>query len=125
VARIKRTAAGTLQLDPQFIRAARYFRSEFLIASPAAHGDPFAKSSILAEDGGSEAPAWRFYGADIASFWLLLHRQQPPSCAAPFPRDGKSASEKLYRVLSALGGSLTTFSLKIQPRACRRTITRS
>ncbi len=57
-----------------------------------------------------------FTAADIASFWLLYTVNSHLPVLRHFYETGKAHPEKLYRVLSALGGSLSTFSLKIQPR---------
>src|SRR5215831_6144271 len=86
-ARIKRTAAGTLQQDPQFIPPLlNIAASELLI------GITRRLVEILA--------------AKSSNLPVLRH----------FFETGRAHPEKLYRVLACLGGSLSTFSLKIQPR---------
>jgi type VI secretion system protein ImpJ len=119
LARIKRSAAGTLQLDPQFIPPLLDISaSEFLISITRRLTEILsAKSSILA--GGRRqrsASLADFTAADIASFWLLYTVNSHLPVLRHFHETARAHPEKLYRVLSALGGSLTTFSLKIQPR---------
>src|SRR5712671_3047088 len=119
LARVKRTAAGTLQQDQQFIPPLLDISaSEFLIGITRRLTEILsAKSSILA--GGRRqrsASLADFTAADIASFWLLYTVNSHLPVLRHFYETGKAHPEKLYRVLSALGGSLSTFSLKIQPR---------
>src|SRR5260370_6349011 len=57
-----------------------------------------------------------FTASDIASFWLLYTVNSHLPVLRHFYETGKAHPEKLYRALSALGGSLSTFSLEIQPR---------
>ncbi|HEY6945445.1 MAG TPA: type VI secretion system baseplate subunit TssK, partial [Candidatus Acidoferrum sp.] len=118
-ARIKRTAAGSLQQDPQFIPPVlNISASDFLIGITRRLVEILAaKSSILA--GGRRqrsASLADFTAADIASFWLLYTVNSHLPVLRHFFETGRAHPEKLYRVLAALGGSLSTFSLKIQPR---------
>ena len=119
IARIKRTAAGSLQQDPQFIPPLLDISaSDFLIGITRRLVEILsAKSSILA--GGRRqrsADLADFTAADIAGFWLLYTVNSHLPLLRHFYETGKAHPEKLYRILSALGGSLSTFSLKIQPR---------
>lgn len=118
-ARIKRTAAGSLQQDPQFIPPLlNIAASDFLIGITRRLVEILAaKSSILA--GGRRqrsAGLADFTAADIAGFWLLYTVNSHLPVLRHFFETGRAHPEKLYRVLAALGGSLSTFSLKIQPR---------
>ena len=118
-ARIKRTAAGSLQQDPQFIPPVlNISASDFLIGITRRLVEILAaKSSILA--GGRRqrsASLADFTAADIASFWLLYTVNSHLPVLRHFFETGRTHPEKLYRSLAALGGSLSTFSLKIQPR---------
>lgn len=119
MARIKRTAAGTLQQDSAFIPPLLDISaSETLIGMARRLVEILsAKSSILA--GGRRqrsAGLADFTAADIAGFWLLYTVNSYLPVLRHYYETGKAHPEKLYRVLSALGGSLSTFSLKIQPR---------
>lgn len=118
-ARIKRTAAGSLQQDPQFIPPLlNIAASDFLIGITRRLVEILAaKSSILA--GGRRqrsAGLADFTAADIAGFWLLYTVNSHLPLLRHFFETGRAHPEKLYRILAALGGSLSTFSLKIQPR---------
>ena len=118
-ARVKRTAAGSLQLDPQFIPPLLTIAaSEFLVGITRRLVEILAaKSSILA--GGRKqrsASLADFTSADIPGFWLLYTVNSHLPVLRHFFETGRAHPEKLYRVLAALGGSLSTFSLKIQPR---------
>ena len=118
-ARIKRTAAGNLQPDPQFIPPLlNISSSDFLMGITRRLVEILsAKSSILA--GGRRqrsASLADFTAADIAGFWLLYTVNSHLPLLRHFYETGKAHPEKLYRILAALGGSLSTFSLKIQPR---------
>jgi type VI secretion system protein ImpJ len=76
-----------------------------------------AKSSILA--GGRRqrsASLADFTAADIAGFWLLYTVNSNLPILRHLYESGHAHPEKLFRILSALGGALSTFSLKIQPR---------
>lgn len=118
VARLRRTAAGGLQIDPFFIppllnayaspslkNMARRLL-EILVAQSAilANGRR-QRSSNLAD----------FSAADIASFWLLYTVNSHLPMLRHFHNTQKVHPERLYRLLSGLGGALSTFSLKIQP----------
>ena len=117
--RIKRTAAGTLQPDAQFIAPLLSIAaSDFLVGVARRLVEILsAKSSILA--GGRKqrsAGLADFNSGDIPAFWLLYTVNSHLPLLRHYYETGRVHPEKLYRVLSALGGALTTFSLKIQPR---------
>ena len=118
-ARIKRTATGTLQLDPQFVPPLLDISaSEFLIGITRRLAEILAaKSSILSGNRRQRSAGLaEFTSADIPIFWLLYTVNSHLPLLRHFYETGRAHPEKLYRVLSALGGALSTFSLKIQPR---------
>ena len=118
-ARIKRTAAGTLQQDPQFVPPLLSISaSDFLAGITRRLVEILsAKSSILAGNRRQRSAGLAdFTSGDIPAFWLLYTVNSHLPVLRHFYETGRAHPEKLYRVLSALGGALTTFSLKIQPR---------
>jgi len=117
-ARIKRTAAGSFQQDPQFVPPLlSVSASDFLMGITRRLVEILsAKSSILA--GGRRqrsANLADFTAADIASFWLLYTVNSHLPLLRHYYETGRAHPEKLYRLLASMGGSLSTFSLKIQP----------
>jgi type VI secretion system protein ImpJ len=118
-ARVKRTPAGSLQLDPSFIPPLLDISaSEFLTSITRRLAEILAaKSSILSGNRRQRSASLaEFTSADIPIFWLLYTVNSHLPLLRHFYETGHAHPEKLYRVLSALGGALTTFSLKIQPR---------
>jgi len=118
-ARIKRTAAGRLQQDNQFVPPLLSISANDLLMSIARRLLEIltAKSSILA--GGRRqrsASLADFTAADIAGFWLLFTVNSQLPVLRHYYETGRAHPEKLYRLMAGLGGSLSTFSLKIQPR---------
>lgn len=119
VARIKRTAAGTLQQELQFIPPLLSISaSDFLVGITRRLLEILsAKSSILAGGRGQRSAGLAdFTSGDIPAFWLLYTVNTHLPVLRHYYETGRVHPEKIYRVLSALGGALTTFSLKIQPR---------
>jgi len=119
VARIKRSAAGSLQQDPEFIPPLLDISaSEFLVGITRRLVEILsAKSSILAGGRSQRSSGLAdFTAADIAGFWLLYTVNSHLPVLRHFYETGRAHPEKLYRVVAALGGALSTFSLKIQPR---------
>src|SRR5215469_579914 len=118
-ARIKRTAAGSLQLDLQFIPPLLSISaSDGLVGITRRLVEILsAKSSILAGSRRQRSAGLAdFTSGDIPAFWLLYTVNAHLPVLRHYYETGRAHPEKLYRVLSALGGALTTFSLKIQPR---------
>ena len=119
VARVKRTPAGTFQLEPRFVPPLLDFRaSEYLVAvarrlveilsarSSAIAGLRRQKNQTLAD----------FSTADIANFWLLYTINTTfPQIRHLFETRG-GHPETLYSAMLSLAGALTTFSTKIHPR---------
>lgn len=118
-ARIKRTAAGSLQQELQFIPPLLSISaSDFLVGITRRLVEILsAKSSILAGGRGQRSAGLAdFTSGDIPAFWLLYTVNTHLPVLRHYYETGRVHPEKIYRVLSALGGALTTFSLKIQPR---------
>lgn len=118
-ASIKRTAAGTFQLNSHFvppvldIAASDYLVSiarrlvEILSArSTMLSGARRQKNQSLAD----------FTTADIASFWLLYTINHHFPILRHLYETRAGHPEKLYQEMLSLAGALTTFSLKIHPR---------
>ncbi len=118
-ARIKKTPAGTYQLDGQFIpplldiTASEHLMGivrrlvEILSAkSSTLSGTRRQKSQSLAD----------FTASDIANFWLLYTVNSYFPVLRHYFETRKGHPEELYALLLSLGGSLTTFSTSIQPR---------
>jgi type VI secretion system protein ImpJ len=119
VARIKRSAAGTFDLDTEFIPPLlNIFASDYLMGITRRIVEILtAKSSILA--GGRRqrsAGLADFSASDIASFWLLYTVNNHFPLVRHILETRRGHPEELFRVFSSLAGALTTFSLKIQPR---------
>ncbi|HEX4594348.1 MAG TPA: type VI secretion system baseplate subunit TssK [Bryobacteraceae bacterium] len=119
VARVRKTAAGLPELDPQFvpplldISANDFLMSilrrllEILIAkSSTLAGMRRQKNQSLAD----------FTAADIANFWLLYTVNAYLPQLRHIFETRRGHPENLFTVLTSLAGALTTFSLKLQPR---------
>jgi len=119
VARIKRSEAGTFQLDPRFVPPLLDFRAGgYLVAiarrlveilsarSSTIAGMRRQKNQTLAD----------FTAADIANFWLLYTINTAfPVFRHLFETRG-GHPETLYSAMLWLAGALTTFSGDIHPR---------
>ncbi|HUL14975.1 MAG TPA: type VI secretion system baseplate subunit TssK [Terriglobales bacterium] len=119
VARIKRSAAGTFQLDPEFIPPLlNIAASDYLMGITRRIVEILsAKSSILA--GGRRqrsAGLADFTASDIASFWLLYTVNNHFPLVRHILETRRGHPEEIFQVFSSLAGALTTFSMKIQPR---------
>jgi type VI secretion system protein ImpJ len=119
VARVRRTPAGTFQLDPRFVPPVLDFRaSDYLTAiarrlveilsarSSSIAGLRRQKNQTLAD----------FTSADIANFWLLYTINTAfPQLRHLFETRG-GHPEALFSAMLSLAGGLTTFSTTIHPR---------
>jgi type VI secretion system protein ImpJ len=119
VGSVRRTAAGTFQLNPRFVPPLVDFRaSDYLVSiarrlveilsarSTMLSGTRRQKNQSLAD----------FTTADIANFWLLYTiNNYFPMLRHLFETRG-GHPEELYAAMLSLAGALTTFSLKIHPR---------
>lgn len=119
IARVKRTLAGTFQLDTRFVPPLLDFRaSEYLVAIARRLVEILsARSSTIAglrrQKNQSLAD---FSAADIANFWLLYTINTAfPSFRHLFETRG-GHPERLFASMLELAGALTTFSTKIHPR---------
>jgi len=119
VARVRRTEAGTFQLDSRFVPPLLdFFANDYLVAiarrlveiltsrSSAIAGLRRQKNQTLAD----------FTAADIANFWLLYTVNTAfPVLRHLFETRG-GHPERLYSAMLSLAGALTTFSTNIHPR---------
>ncbi len=119
IARVRKTPAGSFQLDPQFvpplldIAASDYLMSILrrLVEIVSAKGATLSglrrqKNQSLAD----------FTTADVANFWLLYTVNTSFPLLRHLFEVKRGHPEGLFAAMTALAGSLTTFSLKIQPR---------
>jgi type VI secretion system protein ImpJ len=119
VARVRRTEAGTFQLDPRFVpplidcHANDYIRSiarrlvEILSArSSAISGMRRQRNQNLAD----------FTSADIATFWLLYTINTAFPVLRHLYETRRAHPESLFAAMLMLAGALTTFSLDVHPR---------
>ena len=119
VARVRRTEAGTFQLEPRFVPPlVDFYANDFLVAiarrlveiltarSSAIAGMRRQKNQTLAD----------FTAADIPNFWLLYTVNTAfPVLRHLFETRG-GHPERLYSAMLSLAGALTTFSTDIHPR---------
>lgn len=119
LARVRRTEAGTFQVDPRFVPALLNFNaSDYLVSiarrlveiltsrSSSIAGMRRQKNQSLAD----------FTAADIANFWLLYTINTAfPVFRHLFETRG-GHPEALYSAMLSLAGALTTFSATIHPR---------
>ncbi len=119
VARVKRTAADSYQLDPRFVPPLLDISaSDYLITIARRLVETLsAKSSMLAGMRRQKNQSLaEFTIADIANFWLLY------SINTHFPKlrhifeTKKGHPEDLFSMMLALAAVLTTFSLEVQVR---------
>ena len=117
--RIKKTTAGTYQLDSQFVPPVIDLSvSEYLMAilrrlveilaakTTALSGTRRQKNQSLAD----------FTASDIANFWLLYTANSYFPMLRHLFESKKGHPESLYSAMLALAGSLTTFSTTVQAR---------
>ncbi len=119
VARVNRTAAGTLQLDQRFVPPLLDISaSEYLVSISRRLVEILsAKSSTLAglrrQKNQSLAD---FTASDIANFWLLYAVNTHFPLVRHIFETRKGHPERLFAVMLSIAGALTTFSLKVHPR---------
>ncbi len=119
VARVFRSDAGLLQLDPKFVPPLLDFAaSDYLCAVARRLVEILAaKGSMLAGVRRQKNLSLADFGtADIASFWLLytVNSHLPEINHLSETRHGHP--ERLYQAMLSLAGCLTTFSSKIHAR---------
>jgi type VI secretion system protein ImpJ len=116
---VRKTEAGVFELDPHFIPPSLdLLASNYLISIVRRLVEILtAKANLLAGARRQKNQSLAdFTSSDIASFWLLytINTAQPLFRHIFETRAGHP--ERLYSAMLALAGSLSTFSLKIQPR---------
>lgn len=119
VARVKRTAAGTFQIDSSFIPPLLDVgASEHLLAILRRLVEILAaKSSILAGGRRQRSQSLAdFTAADVANFWLLYTVNSYLPLLRHIHEARRGHPERVFSMLLGLAGSLTTFSPTIQPR---------
>jgi type VI secretion system protein ImpJ len=119
VARVKRHATGTLELDQRFVPPLLDVAgSEYLMAITRRLVEILAaKSSMLAGGRRQKNLSLADFGtADIANFWLLytINSHFPIFQHLLEVRRGHPA--KLYETMLSLAGAMTTFSTTMHPR---------
>ncbi len=119
IARVNRTAAGTLQLDQRFVPPLLDISaSEYLVSISRRLVEILsAKSSTLAglrrQKNQSLAD---FTASDIANFWLLYAVNTHFPLVRHIFESRKGHPERLFAIMLSMAGALTTFSLKVHPR---------
>lgn len=119
VARIKRTGAGSFLIDPDHVPPLVDVKaSEFLMQILRRLVEILAaKSSILAGTRRQKSQSLAdFTAADVANFWLLYTVNSYLPLLRHLHETRQGHPERIFAVLLALAGSLTTFSVSIQPR---------
>jgi type VI secretion system protein ImpJ len=119
VASVKKTPAGTFQLNPRFVPPLLDFTASDYLVSIARRLVEIlsARSSMLSGTRRQKNQTLAdFTTADIANFWLLytINNYFPVLRHLFEVRAGHP--EELYSAMLSLAGALTTFSLKIHPR---------
>jgi type VI secretion system protein ImpJ len=119
VARVKRTAAGTFQIDPSFVPPLLdVAASDHLLSILRRLVEILAaKSSILAGGRRQRSQSLAdFTAADVANFWLLYTVNSYLPLLRHIHETRRGHPERVFSTLIGLAGALTTFSLNIQPR---------
>jgi len=119
VASVRKTPAGTFQLNPRFVPPLLdYTASDYLVSITRRLVEILsARSSMLSGTRRQKNQSLAdFTTADIANFWLLYTiNNYFPVLRHLFETRG-GHPEELYAAMLSLAGALTTFSLKIHPR---------
>lgn len=119
IARVRRTTAGTFQLDPHFQPALLDIQTSDYLMSIARRLVEIlsAKSSILAGQRRQKNLSLAdFPTSDIANFWLLYTINSHFPQLQHIYETKKGHPEELFNVMLSLAGCLTTFSTKVHPR---------
>jgi type VI secretion system protein ImpJ len=119
IARVKRTPAGTYNLDPTFVPPLIDFAASDYLMSIARRLVEIlaARSSLLA--GARRQRNLNladFSTADIANFWLLYTINSNFPILQHLFETRQGHPERLFNAMLGLAGSLTTFSTQIHPR---------
>lgn len=116
---VKRTPAGTFQLDPKFVPPLLNIASNDYLISIARRLVEIlaAKSNQLASTRRQKNLSLADFGtADIANFWLLYTVNSAFPVLQHIYEVRRGHPERLYAAMLALAGSLTTFSKDTHPR---------
>jgi type VI secretion system protein ImpJ len=119
VARVRKTNAGTLEIDPRYVPPLVDIRaSDYLTAIARRLMEILsAKSSMLAGARRQKNLSLADFGtADIANFWLLYTINSHFPLVQHIFETRRGHPEGLYQAMLSLAGCLTTFSLNVHPR---------
>jgi type VI secretion system protein ImpJ len=119
IARVRRTTAGTFQLDARFQPPLLDIQTSDYLMSIARRLVEIlsAKSSILAGQRRQKNLSLAdFPTSDIANFWLLYTINSHFPQLQHIYETKKGHPEDLFNVMLSLAGCLTTFSTKVHPR---------
>ncbi|HLJ47514.1 MAG TPA: type VI secretion system baseplate subunit TssK [Bryobacteraceae bacterium] len=118
-ARVIKTNAGTLQLDPNFVPPLLdVSASDYLVSIARRLVEILAaKSSTLSGGRRQKNLSLADFGtSDIANFWLLYTINSHFPLMQHIFETRRGHPENLYALMLSLGGCLTTFSTQIHPR---------
>ena len=119
VARVRRTPAGLLELDPHFVPPLIDLgASDFLVAIARRLVEILAaKSSMLSGSRRQKNLSLAEFGtADIASFWLLYTINSHFPLLQHVLETRRGHPEEFYAAMLSLAGCLSTFSPTVHPR---------
>jgi type VI secretion system protein ImpJ len=119
IATVKKTTAGTLELDNRFVPPLLNIEASDHLVSIVRRLTEIlgAKSSMLAGTRRQKNLSLAEFGtADIANFWLLYTINSHYPMFQHLFETRKGHPGELFREMLCLAGSLTTFSPKIHPR---------
>ena len=119
IARVRRTAADVLELDPRFVPPmVDLSGSDYLVSISRRLIEILsAKSAMLAGMRRQKNQSLaEFTISDIANFWLLYTVNTHFPMLRHLFESGGHHPEALFSAMLSLASSLTTFSLKVQPR---------
>jgi type VI secretion system protein ImpJ len=119
VATVKRTAAGTLQIDPRFVPPVLDIAvSDYLMSIARRLVELLAaKSTLLSGTRRQKNLSLAEFGtADIANFWLLYTINHHFPALQHIFETRRGHPERLFSAMLSLAGSLTTFSTQVHPR---------
>jgi type VI secretion system protein ImpJ len=119
VARVKRSEAGVCSLDTTFVPPLLDFHvSDYLVTIARRLSEMlFARSTQLSDIRRQKNQSLAdFSASDIADFWLLYTVNSYAPLINHLYLAGVRHPERLFEAMSALAGSLTTFSTTLHPR---------
>lgn len=119
LARVRRTPAGTFQLDPDFVPPLLDIAANDFLMSVARRLVEIlaAKSTILAGNRRQKNLSLADFGtSDIANFWLLYTINSHFPLIQHLFETRRGHPEDLFAAMLSLGGCLTTFSTQVHPR---------